>query len=159
VGVWRALRSQQGAPSTIDGESAAKLDARVQVLMQALEQLRVGRGAPVSWEQVKASGAVTAAFEDDMRGLLLEHGHQPERYVEAVNALPRFRRASKKKLREHLIAEGLIDERDVIGLQEIGAAVLRGVSASVEDHMLDHGEINRLVAWIAEVVAASKHGG
>ena len=110
----------------------------------------------MSWEQVKASGAITRAFEDDMRGLLLEHGSKPERYVEAVSSLPRFRRASKDKLREHLIAEGLIDERDVLGLEEIGAAVLRGVASAVENDTLDHGEVNRLVAWIADVVTASK---
>jgi len=159
AGVWRALRSQQGAPSPIDGESAAKLDARVQVLMLALEQLRVGRGAPVSWEQVEASGAVTPAFEDDMRGLLLDHGHQPEQYVEAVGALSRYRSSNKEKLREHLIAEGLIDERDVLGLDEIGAAVLRGMTPAFENDTLDHGEVSRLVAWIAEVIAASEDDG
>ncbi len=156
VGVWRALRSQQGAPSPIDGESADKLDARVQVLTLTIEQLRVGRGAPVSWEQVEGSGAVTPAFEDDMRSLLLEHGAQPERYVEAVSALPRFRRASKEKLREHLATEGLIDERDVIGPEEIGAAVLRGVTCAVESDTLNLGEVHRLLAWIAEVVTASE---
>ena len=110
----------------------------------------------MSWEQVKASGAVSKNYEDDAHNLLLEHGCQPEHYVEAVGALPRFHTAKKEKLRDHLIAEGLLDERDVLGLEEIGAAVLRGVASAVENDTLDHGEVNRLVAWIADVVTASE---
>jgi hypothetical protein len=158
VGVWRALRSQQGTPSPIDGESAAKLDARVQVLWLTLEQLRVGRGAPVSWDQVKASGAVTSSFEDDMRSLLLEHAHQPEQYVEKVGSLKRFRSPNKEKLREHLVAEGYIDEREVLGLDEVCAAVLRGVSREVEAGTVKIGEVRRLVGWIDQLFGTGHPG-
>lgn len=110
VGAWRALRANPALPPPVGPPTAARLDARAALLDATLDLLRIGRGRPLRWADVEASGAVTPAFSDEMRRLLVAHAEDPTTYVEAVGALPRFRVANRDRLAEHLRATGHLDD-------------------------------------------------
>jgi len=158
VGVWTTVRAQGGIPLPVSATVAAKTDARAEVLAATLEQARVGRGKPLPWDVVQESGAVTPAFEADMKALLLRHGEQPEVYVQEVGSLSRYRSGNKAKLHDHLIEVGVLDEREPLSTDEVCTRVLGVVARAIESEVLELGETRRLVEWIVGVVGGPSPG-
>jgi hypothetical protein len=69
------------------------LDARILLLDALLHNWRIGRGRPLDWGQVDATGAVSAKFTERVRSLLDEHSRDAAAFVQAVGELPRFHKA------------------------------------------------------------------
>ncbi len=95
------------------------LPARAALLSATLELWRRGRGRPVTWRDVTASGAVSGRFEDDVRGLVETHGRDPQRFLKAVQALPRFHRNKLEALEKHLRREGILPDEKSLPAEEI----------------------------------------
>ena len=101
------------------------IPARAALLDATLELWRRGRGRPVTWRDVTASGAVSGRFEDDVRDLVETHGRNPEAFLDAVGRLRGFRTAKLEALAEHLRTEGILPGEKPLPAEEI---LVRAVS-------------------------------
>lgn len=126
--------------------------ARGEALEQTLQALRVGRGRPVSWEVVQASGAITSSFEDRVRALLPTHGHDASCLLAAVEELPRFRASRVDSLREHLLETGHLDPRQPLDEEAVVERVLVGLRPRLERDELRIPEVRQTVAWVRGLV-------
>lgn len=152
VGVWR-LKRRAGVPVGVDDEVARRVDLRTRVLAATVDAWRIGRGRPVTWADVEASGAVSEGFADDARALLARHGHSAEAYVNAVGGLPRFRNHKQEELREHFEARGVLDTRDPLTEDEVVVRALQAARRDAEAGDFDVAQAERYARWVLEIIA------
>lgn len=108
VGRWTSVsRLGEAVP---DPDVAALLRRRVRLLEELLERWRHGRARPLVWEDLLEADVVTPAFEEDLRRLLDEYATDPSALLQAVAALPRFRRARVEQLETFLRERELLTD-------------------------------------------------
>ena len=155
VGHFLAFRDGRMVPLPLAEPSAARLAARSRLLEVVLELRAIGRNRPVSWQQVKASGAVTATFETPMRDLLATHGADAGRYLAAFEALKGSRKRSRLALREYLETEGLIASEPPLEVAEVVRRAAAAVGPLLRDEVLSLAEVAPLVDWLAALFGDS----
>ncbi|MGM0575070.1 MAG: hypothetical protein ACQEXJ_04985 [Myxococcota bacterium] len=162
LGAWRHARETRLASVVLDG-AGPRVDLRARLVEEVVEAWRVGRGRPVTWADVEASGAVSETFEDRARALLDDHGDDPEAYVRAVGDLPRFHTRKQEELRTHLEEVGAIDPRDPLDEDAIAARALGRVRNALEATGADVAEADAYVRWLLRIAngdaAESPRGG
>jgi exonuclease SbcC len=128
VGPWQEAR--RGVDfRVIDEAVAQRVDARVRLLEATLETWRIGRGRPVTWDDVVASSAVSGAFEAQVR-TLVGLTRDAKAFVATVGALPYFRAENAAKLRACLEERGLLDPAEPL---DVGAVVRRALAMVSEE--------------------------
>ena len=125
VGPWREVVHSGGAVPVSD-EVRQTLQQRVELLEATLEAWRVGRGTPVDWATVEASGAITRTFEDRTREVFDAHRHEPRRFLDEVCALQRFRSSNAEALEAALYEAGHLRDEPPLSAD----AILRRALAS-----------------------------
>jgi len=118
-----ALRAGRLAEAIEAGDRALIL-ARTVLLHATLALWRRGRGRPVTWKDVAASGAVSGTFEEKVRHLVDERGRTPEAFLAAIRELRGFRRAKLQILEDHLREAGVLPGESPLAEQEIFARSL-----------------------------------
>lgn len=101
----------------------AALDALVKGWLQ-------GRGRLPTFDQLVASGGVSATYKERVRALMEETHDDAEALVNAIEALKGFRANSVEKIRQHLVSLRVIDKRPRLGPADwLGGAIQAGVAA------------------------------
>ncbi|MFT5286568.1 MAG: exonuclease SbcC [Planctomycetota bacterium] len=108
VGQWRSAREDNQSPAAIPEEVAVNFDRHAQLVETLMPLWNVGRGRPVTWQDVEDSRAVTPVFADAVRELLREFDEWPVQFVEAVDEIKGFRSNNVDKLRTHLETVGCL---------------------------------------------------
>ncbi len=112
VGPLTAALESGALDGVLDPADRALLRARACLLEAALALRGEGRGRPVTWKDVEASGAVSAKYEEAVKQLVESHGRDPRAFLAAVGALRGFRRGKLDELEEHLAAAGILPTGD-----------------------------------------------
>ncbi len=149
LGAWRAFQ-REGA-ELLDPPDAALLAARAALAGAAMEAWRVGRGRPVTWKEVAASGAVSGRFENQVRELLELHGRDPGAFLHAVRGLRGFRAAKADRLREHLEAQGILDDNEPLSVDAVVARALAWARPALTGAGIDPAEAAR---WLRALLAS-----
>ncbi|MFZ5478968.1 MAG: ATP-binding protein, partial [Myxococcota bacterium] len=134
VGPWREARRTPSA-HLLDEPLAKRVDARVRLLGAVLDAWRVGRGRPVTAEDLGAS-VVSSTFRGRVQELVLSHGRDARAFARAVRDLPRFRSDAADRLEAHLEEQGILDPAEPL---DADAIVRRAVAAVAVD--VDQGVI------------------
>lgn len=143
---------ESGVPLPLDPADVALARARGLAIGALLEAMRVGRGRPVTWEDVARSGVVSPTFEAKVMEQLARHGHDAAAFLEAVRQIPRFRTASLDELRNHLDELGLLDQRAPLALDEMLTHAHRASRDALAAGVLSLAEIEALAELVREVV-------
>jgi DNA repair exonuclease SbcCD ATPase subunit len=155
VGPFRA-RHKTRVQLPISDEQATRAEARIDLLEAVLDLRSVGRGEAVAWDVVEASGAVTDARLDDMVECLEKHAQDAVEYVAAVRMIARMNSKKADLLQAHLLAEGTLDERPILGLDDLSEQALKRVSTHVDAGTLRAGDIRPFVEWVHAVLTTSE---
>ncbi len=150
LGAWKELH--RAGAALLEPPQAALLRARARLAREALEAWRVGRGRPVSWDQVAASGAVSERFEGDVRELVERHGRDPQRLVAEVRTLKGFRAAKAEQLEAHLEAEGILDRREPLSGDAVLARALASAEAALAEAGIDPAEAARWLRGLLDAI-------
>lgn len=149
VGQWRSL-AHHGAEA-LGPDLDARLRRRSSLLERLLERWRSGRSRPLAWEDLVGAGAVTPAYEEELRRLLAEHGRDARAFLAAVAELPRFRRRRIEQLEARWREVGLIPDE-----APVPPAILEADMA-VEAAVLGEPDA-AWVQWLVRAVCATGAG-
>jgi hypothetical protein len=94
---------------------------RLGLLREVGRLWRIGRGRPVGWDDVMASGAVSPIYEERMRGLLAEHARAARSFLDSLRsgALERFRKDKIDMLEATLRERGCLVDDEPLAQDEI----------------------------------------
>ncbi|MDF1798885.1 MAG: hypothetical protein P1V81_06895 [Planctomycetota bacterium] len=154
LGHWRAVRAAGETPPGIDDQAAAAIDARVELAIAFAPRWRQGRGRPVTWQDVEASGSIGPSFEDRVREVLTEHGRSPGAFLEAVRAIKRFRAAQADELQAHLETIGCLPTEPPLADTELVERTLRAAPDAVE--VLGYDAAEEQLDWLLALVRAGE---
>jgi len=151
-GQFEAL-AQRGS-GDIDESSAAYHKARsaVHVVKIAIEAWSRGRGKPVDRAALLQSGAVSETFNDRVAAMNQSVGGDARALIEELenHPLPRFQAARREQLREYLIGEGYLDERERLEpgqiLEQVGVAAFR----DLEEGRISQAQLEMLVNAVTD---------
>ena len=157
LGQWEQLeRTGGGARAIGDADKAARLDARAAVVRAAIDAWHVGRGRMIGRAELEASGEVSEVFIDNLESLLRDLGGDPVALIEALEVegaerderAKRFKKAKREQLDAWLSAEGHIDRRHPLPVEEqdsrareaAGDALEPAEATDLASHMRDYLE-------------------
>lgn len=154
LGHWRAVRAAGETPPGIGEEAAAALDARIELALAFAPRWRQGRGRPVTWQDVEASGSIGPSFEDRVRELLAQVGRSPAAFLEAVRSIKGFRANQAEKLQAHLEGIGCLATEPPLADTELVERTLRAASDAVE--ALGYDSAAAQLDWLLELVRSGE---
>ncbi len=131
-----------------DGSGYARLEALGRAMDRLLESRRVGRGRRVDREALERSGAISATFMDRVAALLPEYGGRPDRLVEEVYELPRFRADAIAAFREFLEREGYLDAREPLDETVVRVELLAALGPDLRAGHCTPVDVERLLALV-----------
>ncbi len=151
-GQFEAL-AQRGS-GDIDESSEPFLKARsaVHVVQIAIEAWSRGRGRPVDKAVLLQSGEVSETFLDRVAEVNQSVGGDARALIEQleINPIPRFQNAKREQLREYLVGEGHLDERERLEpeqiLEQVGVAAFR----DLEEGRIDQAQLEILVKAVTD---------
>ncbi|MFZ4580328.1 MAG: hypothetical protein ACOYOB_18245 [Myxococcota bacterium] len=146
VGPWRAVRLLGRGLPGVDEAAARRVDVRASLLGAVLDAWRTGRGRPVTWPEVLASGAISDTFVERVQALIGSHGHNPRAFLQAVSELARFRQSAVDALQKHLIDMGALDERPIATADEVVRRAVFDATGAIDAGILSVGEANDFAA-------------
>jgi hypothetical protein len=141
VGTWREAERQGVATLLVNVETAALFSARADALEAVLEGWRIGRGRPLTWSDVTASGAVSATYSERVQELLLTQNNDASAFAAKVASLKGFRQANADQLRRHLVEVGALDERERLSKEVLVQRVLVRSRGAIERGILTVGDV------------------
>ncbi len=142
-----------GLDGILDPAGRALLRARTCLLEAALELRNEGRGRPVTWEDVEASGAVSPTFEEAVKGLVEAEGRNPRAFLDAVGALRGFRRAKLDQLEAHLEATGILPSGEPLPDELVAGRAAQRCRDVLEAAQIDPAEA---VAFVRSILNLSR---
>ena len=125
INKWGQLENlvehRQAAGLTRESLVFQQAAAAAHYLERLLEHWRIGRGRPVDRLALEQSGAITPNFLDDVSDLALELEGDGKALLAELDAgrVKRFRTDSREKLRDWLIDQAYIDEREILTAEAI----------------------------------------
>jgi len=152
IGQWREARLSGTTGALIDESNARIADARADLLASVLGHWRVGRGRPVTWNDVEASGAVSATFAERVQDVLRTHGHDASAFIDAVGSLDRFHTQKLQDLEEHLEAEGILDTRETLEPTVLAQRAVARITPAIEEGSLTHEEATQFAVGIMNLL-------
>ena len=152
IGHWREACRREVSPREVSRESAQRISARADLAAELAGAWRIGRGRPVTWDAVKASGAVSSKFEDRVLPLLAEHARDPQRFAALVGEIKGFREAQLDKLTAHLEQIGCLDLQPRLSAEDL---VLRTLQSAPEAAaLLGTEQAASFVVWLISLLRA-----
>ncbi len=124
---WGHLRSLleigavDGLLSEASREQARRHGAALETFVEAYT---VGRGKAIDRDVLKASGAVTNTFIDEVSALADRVDGDPDEVLDRLPDVPQFRQHKIDELREYLRQEGYLDPRPTHSDEQIRSAVV-----------------------------------
>ena len=152
LGQWRRSGAGLTAAGHFTPAESAALANRAAVADAFLESWRIGRGAPLTPEDLDASEAFSDVFRGPARELLDQTGPNAAAFLARVQdgALPRFSASKKEALQDYLERCGHLDDRAVLTPEELVAQVL-----TVSSSALSAADVRRLVLDLVAATARS----
>ena len=154
VNKWGQLESlvSQGQAEGIDRDSRVfqEAEAASRVLTEATREWRIGRGNPVDRAVLEDSGAVSDSFLDRVSQLATEISDDAGRLIAALDSgqVKGFRTKSLVALRQYLLDEGYLDDREPLAAEEIRDRVHRAVFADIDRGLIRLRRFEQLVAMV-----------
>lgn len=148
LGVWRRARDAGELPASLDGQAIERLSARLELAEATARLWRIGRGRPVTWEDIQESGAVTKVFADRVRDVLKRHEREPLEFIEATRNIKRFK-SQADKLEAHLIDCGVLPTEEPLEPDELVRRALAAAEPSVET--LGSPQASAFVEWLTSL--------
>lgn len=152
IGHWREACRREVTPSELSPEVVRRLSARADLAAELTEAWRIGRGHPVTWDEVKASGAVSSKFGERVLPLLAEHTRDPQRFVTLVGEVKGFRDAQLDKLRAHLEQEGCLSPEPILSDDDLVPRTLQAAPEATA--LLGTEQAASFVAWLVSLLRA-----
>ncbi len=146
------LRRSGGLTSFAEEREELELaGAKARMLQAVKDAWSVGRGRPVSREDLEEAG-VTESFIKDVNELSEKLGGDSKRLLEALEnkEVPRFRQATIDSMREHFLQTGHLDEAWPLDREAMLDSVRAGVVEDLERGLLDWGEVEATVEGVLE---------
>ena len=154
LGHWSAAHAAGELAAGIDATRAGLVEARADLAEAFAPLWRIGRGRPVTWSDVEASGAVSDRFEPEVRDALERHGRDPVAFVEAVDAIKGFFAKNKARIR------GTLEERGCLPAAEPfePAELIRRTLAAAPEATAALGDPAAVayVTWLADLVEGAE---
>ena len=154
VNRWGQLQSlvSHGQADGIRQDSQVYQEAQVavRVLDESAREWRIGRGNPVDRATLIDSGAVSPTYLDPVAHLAAEHSGDAKQLIRALESgqVKGFRSKKLADLREYLISEGYLDQRESLSAEEIRDRVHPAIYADQEKGLISLPRFERLVAMI-----------
>lgn len=147
--------AEAGVVLPLSDEDLAVARGRAQAIQGALEALRIGRGRPVTWDEVAASGAITKTFRERVQEQLKLHSGDAEEFLQAIEQLRGFRSKRLAQLTEYLESTGAVDPREPLSVEAVVEAAQRGSHEALATGVLNLKEVKGMVALVREVVGGA----
>lgn len=151
VGQLRGLLAE-ALPVPVSSGLCAQVMARAGVAEEVRRAMGVGRGRPVLWEEVVASEAISATFEERVRAVHEQHHDDAHALVAAVGDLPRFRAEALDRLAQHLEEIGCLDPRPALPFDEVMGRAMTSAREPLERGVLTLGEVDRQARWVRDLL-------
>ena len=141
VGQWRSLADGGDGATLVGTDAAARISALADVAEAFFDASRVGRCRPIDSGVLRDAG-VSEMWIDKLQSLLDELGGDPARLLAMLEVsrddarTSGFRANVRDRLREHLIQQGYLDERDPLDESAIHARVQVLVAVHVENGLI-----------------------
>jgi exonuclease SbcC len=134
AGVLAGALEQLAASGVVSADQAVHLRLALDVLAAFLPLWVVGRPAPVPWEEVVASGAVSETFVAPIRELHHRCRGDAGAIIDGIaqKAVSGFLAKKRDDLAQHLEEQGYLDPRDPLADDEILRRVLLQTSSQAE---------------------------
>ena len=121
---WGQIESyfeNAGKVQNLDTAIFKQLNNRVELLKRFQELYRRGRSRPIDRNVLEASGAITPIYIERVSDKLNEFNSDPKQLIQALRAgeISRFRVDYADSLEQYLIAEGYIDDQEVLESTDI----------------------------------------
>ncbi len=160
LGQWRRLGAELVQAAMIGAESAARIDARGEIYRAFRDVWQVGRGKPVTAEDLAASEILSPQMMTKARRLLAKTGDDSKAFMAGVldSKIKRLNQAKKDALQDFLEREGHLDNRPVWEPDQIVAHVLGAVSDSLIAGILTPDEVRRLVLDLHRIAGTDSSG-
>jgi DNA repair exonuclease SbcCD ATPase subunit len=126
IGAWRATRDAGCLPDELPAAFTRRMTLRLELAELLLQLWSIGRGRPVTWDDIEASDAVTPTFEERVRTVLAAWPRDPRGFMRGATALPRFKK-QRSKLEAYLIDCGALPTTDPLAEDDLVRQTLTSV--------------------------------
>jgi len=150
LGVWRRARDVGELPAQLDTDTVERLSARLELAEVLARLWRFGRGRPITWDDIEASGAVTKIFTDRVRAVLELHDRKPHEFITATRAIKRFK-GQADKLEAHLVDCGALPTEEPLEAGELVRRTLAGAPSAAEQ--LGVPQATAFIEWLEHLLA------
>ena len=150
VGPLRSLASDGRSDAYIAPDGLARVLARAELLDAFAEAWAVGRGRPVTREDLTAAG-VSPTFIDRVSEIAREQDWNAEQLMRIIEAgnderLKRFRDSAVETMRDWMLASGHLSNEETLDEDAARARVLAAANAHVNAGVLAVDEVGQLFA-------------
>ena len=151
-GQFEALAHRGSEDISESSEHYLKARSAIHVIQIAIEAWARGRGRPVDKAVLLQSGEVSETFLDRVDEVNQSVGGDARALIEQLETNPilRFQNAKRDQLREYLIGEGYLDERERLEPEEILEQVLVAAFRDLEKGRIDQPQLELLVKAVAD---------
>ena len=153
IGPFRAATSAGSGVGLIEESVTRRAAARADLLEATLDLWSVGRGRPVTWDEVEQSGAISPTFTDRVKEVLSRQADDPRQFMDEVRGLKRFHTKASEQLEEHLELAMVLDNRERIEPGLIAQRAVARLATATEEGPLTAEEATAYVLGILDLLA------
>jgi hypothetical protein len=147
LGQWRRLGQELVSSGVLDAATGARIEARGRLYNAFVAAWRVGRGQPLTGQDLAVGEILSPAMLPQAQQLLREVQGDGVAFMAGVRAgkIKRLQEKKKDALQEFLERRGHLDQRPVAGPDQLVAHVLGAVARPLQAGTLDAAEVRQLV--------------
>lgn len=152
LGQWRRQGQDLVGAGVLDAATANRIDARGRIYDAFVAAWRVGRGRPVTREDLAASAILSPAMLPLAQRLLAEVKGDGAAFMAGIQAgkVKRLQEKKKEALQDFLERRGHLDQRPSGDPDQLVAHVLGAVAEHLHAEILDPAEVRQLVLDLAQ---------
>lgn len=158
VGQWRTLSRGGGNAAVVGDGEVAHLDALCDLAVALFAAWRVGRGRPVDWAALAASGAVSDRYLDPLAEVAAEVGGDARAFLVRLEQSGKdarthgFRGNKREALTAYLRDEGYLDLRDPLDGDALRARLLAHLAPAIAASAIGAEEVSRLAVELTALL-------
>lgn len=150
IKTWGQLESfyrNNGRIQSLNEEKYSQFQKRIELLKRLQELYQQGRSRPIDQEILESSGVISEAFMDRVVAKLEALNRDPRKLIHALKTgeIPRFRTVNAEELEQYLIAEGYINDQDLLEEETMRIRLSAFISSAGMDADEAEGFIDRVL--------------